>query len=355
MIVQMRKVNLMILDSLREEVLRKLRSLGVMHLEFSEDPCEEISELLKDSSSLHRAFEDLPSVENVEKNDVYNPGEAFEIAKRVDALKQMELRCLERISQLKLDVKKQEVWGDFSIDDLNTIKDRGIGIALYEIKNEDIVKFPSFIDFVILNKSKTMSRLVAINRHNSSEIPFEDMPLPEKSIFQLDSDLIENQNKLDEIRSELKKLSAKKHILNMAINHVDEEIDFVKVANSLERYDKISYLTGYVPKSDIKKLEITASQDGWGLVISDPSEDDPVPTIVKRPAIVKPIKPLFDLLGTVPGYREFDISPWFLIFFCLFWGMIVGDAGYGLLFFIFAFITKLIFRITLLIRGRCNQ
>lgn len=38
-------------------------------------------------------------------------------------------------------------------------------------------------------------------------------------------------------------------------------------------------------------------------------------------------------MGTVPGYYEFDISVLFLMFLSIFFGMIVGDGGYGLIFF----------------------
>jgi len=57
-------------------------------------------------------------------------------------------------------------------------------------------------------------------------------------------------------------------------------------------------------------------------------------------AIYDKLKPLFDILGTVPGYREGDISEWFLMFFTLFFAMIIGDAGYGLIFLIAGFIMQ---------------
>ena len=41
---------------------------------------------------------------------------------------------------------------------------------------------------------------------------------------------------------------------------------------------------------------------------------------------------MFDFLGIVPGYREIDISGGVLIFFTIFYAIIVGDAGYGMLF-----------------------
>jgi V/A-type H+-transporting ATPase subunit I len=44
------------------------------------------------------------------------------------------------------------------------------------------------------------------------------------------------------------------------------------------------------------------------------------------------IEPVFKIIEVVPGYNELDISLWFLIFFSIFFGMLIGDAGYGLIF-----------------------
>jgi len=40
------------------------------------------------------------------------------------------------------------------------------------------------------------------------------------------------------------------------------------------------------------------------------------------------------LLELVPGYNEIDISPLFIVFFSLFFGILIGDAGYGLIYFL---------------------
>jgi V/A-type H+-transporting ATPase subunit I len=52
------------------------------------------------------------------------------------------------------------------------------------------------------------------------------------------------------------------------------------------------------------------------------------------------VRPVFEFLGTVPGYKEKDISLFFLVFFSLFYGMIVGDAAYGLLFLGVSFLIR---------------
>jgi V/A-type H+/Na+-transporting ATPase subunit I len=81
----------------------------------------------------------------------------------------------------------------------------------------------------------------------------------------------------------------------------------------------------------VDQVREAASTHGWGVVIRDPEPDERVPTQLRNPRPVRIIRPVFDLLGTVPGYRELDISFFFLLFFTVFFAMIIGDGGYGLI------------------------
>ena len=60
-------------------------------------------------------------------------------------------------------------------------------------------------------------------------------------------------------------------------------------------------------------------------------EDLQIPTKIKYGKVSGLIKPVFDILGILPGYRESDVSLWFFLFFTLFFAMTIGDAGYGVL------------------------
>ena len=44
-----------------------------------------------------------------------------------------------------------------------------------------------------------------------------------------------------------------------------------------------------------------------------PAEDEMPPTLIQYPRWAKPIKGLFDMLGTVAGYKETDVSAPFMI------------------------------------------
>jgi V/A-type H+-transporting ATPase subunit I len=97
----------------------------------------------------------------------------------------------------------------------------------------------------------------------------------------------------------------------------------------MEADGPIAYISGYVPTKELDALKAAAKAGGWGLMALDPADDELPPTKVENGPIVRIINPVFQFLGTVPNYREYDISAPFLIFFSLFFAMIFGDAAYG--------------------------
>jgi V/A-type H+-transporting ATPase subunit I len=117
---------------------------------------------------------------------------------------------------------------------------------------------------------------------------------------------------------------------------LEKDIEFENIYSGMEieagdTSHAITWLTGFIPSNEAQKLTELSKKEHWALLISEPAEEDEVPTKLKNNKFVSLIYPVSDFLGTVPGYREYDISGWFLLFFCVFFGMIFGDGGYGLL------------------------
>jgi V/A-type H+-transporting ATPase subunit I len=103
-----------------------------------------------------------------------------------------------------------------------------------------------------------------------------------------------------------------------------------EAAAAMGHTEALSYLAGFLPAGQAAELKEFCRRNGWALLLRDPGADDDVPTIVRNRRWIDIIRPVFQLLGTVPGYREFDISFFFLVFFAFFFAVIIGDAGYGL-------------------------
>lgn len=112
-----------------------------------------------------------------------------------------------------------------------------------------------------------------------------------------------------------------------------DQLRFAETRASMGQSHSVAYLKGFCPERDIPALRQAAECQGWGLLLQAPeAHDATVPTLIENPRWIKPIKALFDMLGILPGYREIDPSAVFLVFFSIFFAMLVGDAGYGLLF-----------------------
>jgi V/A-type H+-transporting ATPase subunit I len=61
-------------------------------------------------------------------------------------------------------------------------------------------------------------------------------------------------------------------------------------------------------------------------------EDTAVPVSLRIPKLFKMAGAIFDFLNIVPAYKENDVSICVLLFLSIFFGILVGDAGYGLVF-----------------------
>jgi V/A-type H+-transporting ATPase subunit I len=156
--------------------------------------------------------------------------------------------------------------------------------------------------------------------------------LPDISLSTVEKQIELNNLRISEIASKIESLKAERGILEKGIAAFEGERDFESRKSGLWESDEIFYLKGYICEKDLKKLQQTVADKGWGLLINDPNDEDDVPTLTENPKWVRIIQPVFDMLGTIPGYNEFDISSLFLIFLTIFFAMIIGDAGYGFIF-----------------------
>jgi V/A-type H+-transporting ATPase subunit I len=63
--------------------------------------------------------------------------------------------------------------------------------------------------------------------------------------------------------------------------------------------------------------------------IADPTPDDDVPILLANNKFARLFEPIMRLY-MLPKYRELDLTPYFAPFFMLFFGLCLGDSGYGL-------------------------
>lgn len=91
-------------------------------------------------------------------------------------------------------------------------------------------------------------------------------------------------------------------------------------------------MEGWVPadRADALKEEVEKTCSRTVIFFRDPFEDENPPTLVKENKFVRPFQGLTDMFG-VPGYRETDPNFLVAFFYFLIFGIMIGDAGYGLI------------------------
>jgi len=193
---------------------------------------------------------------------------------------------------------------------------------------------PADIPYIVISKTKAIVHIVVPGVEISGEAPLE----PGKySLSEIGSLLLEIQGKLGGIDNQFIALSSRGSALEKELQTLLAQIEFetanagMNTLKDAPAESTVSWLSGYIPGDKMALLQETAAANGWALIWDDPSPADRPPTLLRNGPVARLIQPLFNFLGTTPGYREFDISPSYLLFFSVFFAMILGDAAYGLI------------------------
>ena len=101
--------------------------------------------------------------------------------------------------------------------------------------------------------------------------------------------------------------------------------------SSARATEQVVLLRGWIPESKVREVKdaIVPYVDAVELLLSDPEPGDNPPTVMHNPSWCHPFEILTNLYGA-PRYGETDPTPLLAPFFVVFFGMCLGDGGYGL-------------------------
>lgn len=345
MIVPMKKVSLIILGDKKTEALKTLRKLGLLHIEITEGSGERLNELKEQVSLLESAIFCIGKKKNAEVKDA-NASEALSIAQEIASLAEQKKEYSAEQIALNTELERLKNWGDIAPDEIKDLAEKGINISLYEMPKAEYEGLGECVKTLCLDKNKSTVKFLIIR----SGVEGENEVIESLSAYRLELPQIstaEIRQKISDLNTQIKDIDEKivsyaGYIESMknAIKACEKEIEFEVYATGMANENlsdngknniSVAYFNGYIEAENLDRLKQTAKDNSWGLLVEEPCEDDNVPTKLKNNKFVSLIYPLTDFLGTVPGYFEYDISSWFLLFILIFFGIIFGDGGYGLL------------------------
>lgn len=346
MIEKMQKVSIVVLDREREEALKSLRKLGLVHLEPLEGSSEKLSaykEALSNAVVSESILGEVKLPKEKGRKAVLTLSNenavklCAEIVQDADRKKQL----LDEISADVAELDRFTLWGSVNVEDFAYLKEKGIALKLYEVPASKYLEIDESINTVLVNNDKKNVRFLLLGDERPANLLPEafEVPFPRCSTVELEKEIEAYKKEIATIEENKMEKAVYLSAIKDFKKKLEYDIEFENVNAGMGREDSksdssengLAWIQGYVPELNMEEFKNFAKENDWAVAWQEPENPDEVPTKLKNNKIVSMIYPLTDFLGTVPGYAEYDISGWFLLFFTIFFGMIFGDGGYGLL------------------------
>ncbi|HBC87430.1 MAG TPA: hypothetical protein DCZ94_10785 [Lentisphaeria bacterium] len=332
MILPMKKVSLICLSSEKVNALEELRKLGVMHVEL--DAKVESHDFFESEKMLASAKIALAVVSEKKgtPSEIFSKMNGKEIVNKIIEVSDTKAHLEKKLDALVKDREKLLPWGEFSTNLISELRENGIHVYLCAGNKDVINNLPKNVSYRLISqdKGKIYFAVISSTELMTKALPIMNVPM-DKTLREFDDEIADCKSAIGQNVKDLDSLSCEAGRIETQLLEATESIEFILNRNGMASVGEISYIKGYVPTHLVDALRAEAKRNGWGLLITDPHHDDKVPTMIKIPKIFMIAKPIFDFIGIAPSYHEVDISVCFLFFFTLFFGMLIGDAGYALL------------------------
>ncbi|MBU1695220.1 MAG: hypothetical protein KJ726_10170 [Verrucomicrobia bacterium] len=328
----MSKVTVLCVAFAKDEALDALRELGVLHVVPIRPPA---GELLDDARArlLHvrRALEML---------DPKAPGSpsgqsAEEVVEGIWKIIHRRKEDEEMLESLRHEQQRIAPFGSFDPAALVQLKEQGICVKLYQVLRGHEPLIPEGAVKITLGEDQASSYFAVVSR-GDFQVEAPEVRLPDMSLKEIEQNIAWSEARLAESERRLQEYSNDYAVVSRIMDRAEETVEYLEARQGMTTSEPVAWLQGFCPVEQVAVVRAAAARYGWGLVEVEPDPDDRVPTLLRPSRWARPIKALYDMFGILPGYDEVDISPVFLVFFSIFFGMLIGDAGYGLIFLVAA-------------------
>ena len=361
MIEKMKKITVVATAESKGAMLDGIRDMGILHVSVKAAPDSALTErfaslgrikaiLVDEKTALEKAAKKSKDSSSKKGSKASKADAVLLTGKKFDDCHDALVREVDEKRILSDEILRMTLlrdslakWGDFNPSELEELSGAGMHFSFYLLGKKELAALPEDVRYIVL-KPVDKQNAIAVLGELGPEYASVRFNVPARGMSQLADSIEEKKGRISEIDSHLVSSVDLIPSYDRAMAVLTDEIIYDSVSGGAESEEGLTLISGFIPESDLKVFRETAARNCWAYALDDPGEEDPVPTKIRYNRVTKMMKPLFDMLGTVPGYREYDISMWFLLFLALFVGMILGDAAYGVLILIASIVMHIVSR-----------
>ena len=312
MITQMKKYTFLVFHRDYEPFLQQLRDLGVVHI------TQKAAGLIEDNEALQAALQHEDALRKLIAQGA--PDQLIAERNEVN----------ERIAAAKESAQQAAIWGDFDAARIQALKDAGYTLRFFECSSK------AFLAEWGIKVSEIGGKIYFMQVGEGpdlSETPASEIPAPEKSAAAWMQEVENLKGLLAAANARIEAWQlANLDDIKRQLHEARQNIDWQRVTLSTDKLVEgaLCLFEGFCPIDKEPELNAMLAASEVYYEETNPEKEDEVPIQLKNNFYTRLFEPITRLYS-LPNYAEIDPTPFFAPFFMLFFGLCLGDGGYGLL------------------------
>lgn len=339
----MKKLTFLVTNGEYEKFIANIRELGVIHVEELQQGAtsDELQAGLDMAVRYKEALKALDfAAESYEPSATYMPQPA-DASKAVVLLDTVE-RLLKEENSVKHSIDatddailQLEPFGEFSWDSIRQLEQSGYKPYFYAVNNK-MYKAEwgeKYFATAISEINKKTYFVAFSNEDQEPDITAERLFLPDESlsVYQEKRKVLEEQ--LVSIHEQMLQVNAVDRAsieAGQVANENDIQLSKVHLSKEDIAGGAVKLMVGWTLKEKADGVVDYLEKEHIFYELEDPAFDDNVPIQIKNDKFSSLFEPILRMYS-LPNYHDIDPLPFFAPFFMLFFGLCMGDMGYGLL------------------------
>ena len=316
MISKMKKYTFLVFHRDYEPFLTQLRELGVVHI------TEKAAGLIEDDENLQASLQHEDELRRLLKQGAS------------DELIQERADVEQRIVDAQAAAQQASVWGEFDAQRIAALKEAGYTLRFFACPVSNYKEEWG----IAVNNAEGKTYFVQVTLASEALVDLTDtsaaeIAAPAQSEKQW---LQEVENLKTQLAAVNERIEAwqKENIedIKRQLAEARQQIDWQRVTLSTDKLAEgaLCLFEGFCPiEKEVELNEMLATAQVY-YEESEPAKEDNTPIELKNNFFTRLFEPITRLYS-LPNYAEIDPTPFFAPFFMLFFGLCLGDGGYGLL------------------------
>ncbi len=338
MIAKMKKLTFLVYHKEYDAFLKSIRDLGVVHVATKAQGSAEnaaLQESIRLSARYAAAIKMLQGL-NVQPAAAHtgDAGKGTEALAEIEDVQQQIQQVAHKLQAVEKELVQLEPWGDFDPKSVARLRDAGYQIDFYICSDKQFKE--EWVDLYnateINHVGSKLYFVTVMPKGENIDLEVETAKLPDCSLSDLHVRKENLAKQSEALQARLKDLAASVvPDLQAAQAQVHSQIEFSKVVLNTDSLadNKLMLLQGWAPADCVSKIKDFLESKEVYYEVADPTPEDDVPILLDNKGFFRLFEPIMRLY-MLPKYNELDLTPFFAPFFMLFFGLCLGDSGYGL-------------------------